>query len=176
MSAQQGYERYMPGDVVRMQIHIRHRPMHLWAMEAVFLHSGGEEELQAEVDDLRTNSKRAALPGGGIGHESVADLSVPIRRGTPLGVYRLVEVAVQTYGGPHVRLHRPGGGRPGESRLRVGRGAGGEARPGGARLSPLRGAVAAGVYSPTFREEGSEVRRFLGTPTAHNAIRCGSAN
>jgi hypothetical protein len=99
MSAQQGYERYMPGDVVRMQIHIRHRPMHLWAMEAVFLHSGGEEELQAEVDDLRTNSKRAALPGGGIGHESVADLSVPIRRGTPLGVYRLVEVAVQTYGG-----------------------------------------------------------------------------
>jgi hypothetical protein len=60
---------------------------------------GGEEELQAEVDDLRTNSKRAALPGGGIGHESVADLSVPIRRGTPLGVYRLVEVAVQTYGG-----------------------------------------------------------------------------
>ena len=60
---------------------------------------GGEEELQAEVDDLRTNSKRAALPGGGIGHESVADLSVPIRHGTPHGVYRLVEVAVQTYGG-----------------------------------------------------------------------------
>jgi hypothetical protein len=40
MSAQQGYERYMPGDVVRMQILIRHRPMHLWVLEAVFLHSG----------------------------------------------------------------------------------------------------------------------------------------
>jgi hypothetical protein len=137
---------------------------------------GGEEELQAEVDDLRTNSKRAALPGGGIGHESVADLSVPIRRGTPLGVYRLVEVEVQTYGGRTFGYTAQEEEGLGGSRLRGGRGAGGEARPGGARLSSLRGAVAAGVHLPTFREEGSEVRRFLGTPTAHNAIRCGSAN
>ena len=99
MSAQQGYERYMPGDVVRMQIHIRHPPLHLWVVEAVFLHSGGEEELLAEADDFRPTSTRTALPDGGIGHESLADLSVPIRHGTPRGVYRLVEVAVQTYGG-----------------------------------------------------------------------------
>jgi hypothetical protein len=99
MSEQQGYERYMPGDVVRMQIHFRHLPLHLWVVEAVFLHSGGEEELLAEADDFRTTSTRTALPDGGIGHESLADLSVPLRHGTPHGVYRLVEVAVQTYGG-----------------------------------------------------------------------------
>jgi len=42
MSEQQrGYEGYMPGDVVRMLISIRHQPMHLQSAVAVFRHSGG---------------------------------------------------------------------------------------------------------------------------------------
>jgi len=82
MSEQQrGYEKYLPGDVVRMEIQIRHHPMHLHKAGAVFRQQGREDaDLWAEGEEFRTVSTRAALAGRDLGHQSAVQLSVRIGR------------------------------------------------------------------------------------------------
>jgi hypothetical protein len=98
---QPNYERYLPGDEVRLKVQLRHHRVHLRTVDAVFRMAQGSEEaeLRAEDEGVRTISTQVTLEGRGIGFQSEAELSMRIQRWTPPGVYKLAEIVVETYGG-----------------------------------------------------------------------------
>jgi hypothetical protein len=82
---QPNYERYLPGDEVRLKVQLRHHRVHLRTVDAVFRMAQGSEEaeLRAEDEGVRTISTQVTLEGRGIGFQSEAELSMRIQRWTP---------------------------------------------------------------------------------------------
>jgi hypothetical protein len=98
---------YLPGDMIRMRVEIRHIPIRLHKAGVVFRHEEETEgsELYA-VGVPGASGNRAAHAPTAVGGPSVAELTLEVPRRAAPGVYKVDRMWVETFGGRVYRYQR----------------------------------------------------------------------